>query len=177
MLRLRACSRSACSCPLPGYRRCRYPPAAARHRPKAPRGGGRDSAAEAASIAAAWISPRVIRLRRRRNHHGSDAVPQTAAVGIVYRQMTHDTRRARATGPGGHMGTATGSSVAGSNPCTGSSEKSLPGPALASIRPAPASKPIRSPASSLRPPQAQPDRWVLAARLLCYQEFGVTAGG
>jgi transposase len=47
---------------------------------------------------------------------------------IVYRQMILDARAA-ATGPGGHMGAATGSSAAGSNPITGASEKSLPGPA------------------------------------------------
>src|SRR6266487_1158895 len=47
---------------------------------------------------------------------------------IVYHQMVLDAR-ARQTGPGGHVGAATGSSVAGSNPSTGASEKSLPGPA------------------------------------------------
>ena len=79
--------------------------------------------------------------------------------GIAYRQMTHDARRARATGPGGHTGTTTGSSVAGSDPCTGSSEKSLPGPAANNPTPAPVSKPIRSSASSRRPsikPRPQP---------------------
>jgi transposase len=47
---------------------------------------------------------------------------------IVYRQMILDARAA-ATGPGGHVGAATGSSAAGSNPVTGASDKSLPGPA------------------------------------------------
>jgi Transposase IS116/IS110/IS902 family len=47
---------------------------------------------------------------------------------IACRQMILDTRAA-ATGPGGHLGAATGSSAAGSNPITGASEKSLPGPA------------------------------------------------
>jgi transposase len=47
---------------------------------------------------------------------------------IIYQQMTTDARAA-ATGPGGHVGAATGSSAAGSNPSTGTSEKSLPGPA------------------------------------------------
>ena len=75
---------------------------------------------------------------------------------VVYQQMRADARRL-ATGPGGHTGTPTGSSVAGSDPCTGSSEKSLPGPAANHPTPAPASNPIRSPASSRRP-QAQPDR-------------------
>ena len=68
---------------------------------------------------------------------------------IACRQMTGDAH-ATATGPGGHPGTTTGSSVAGSSPCTGSSEKSLPGPAANDPTPAPASKPIRSPASSRR---------------------------
>jgi transposase len=37
--------------------------------------------------------------------------------------------RAKTTGPGGHVGAATGSSAAGSHPAAGTSEKSLPGPA------------------------------------------------
>jgi hypothetical protein len=44
---------------------------------------------------------------------------------IVYRQMIADARAA-ATGPGGHVGAATGSSAAGFNPSAGTSEKSLP---------------------------------------------------
>ncbi len=47
---------------------------------------------------------------------------------VVYRHMVNDAMRAM-TGPGGHRGTATESSVAGSHPHTGSSDKSLPGPA------------------------------------------------
>ncbi len=47
---------------------------------------------------------------------------------IVYRHMVDDAMRAM-TGPGGHPGTATKSSVTGSHPHTGSSDKSLPGPA------------------------------------------------
>ncbi len=47
---------------------------------------------------------------------------------IVYRHMVDDAMRAM-TGPGGHQGTATESSVIGSHPYTGSSDKSLPGPA------------------------------------------------
>jgi transposase len=64
---------------------------------------------------------------------------------IVYRQMITDTR-ATATGPGGHVGAATGSSAAGSNPSTGASEKSLPGPADNDpTPPQPAHSPGRSP--------------------------------
>jgi hypothetical protein len=48
----------------------------------------------------------------------------------VYRQMINDAR-ASATGPGGHTGTATGSSVADFNPGAGTSEKSLPGGRMA----------------------------------------------
>ncbi len=47
---------------------------------------------------------------------------------IVYRHMVDDAMRAM-TGPGGHRGTSTESSVTGSHPRTGSSDKSLPGPA------------------------------------------------
>ena len=53
----------------------------------------------------------------------------------VYRQMINDAR-ASATGPGGHTGTATGSSVAGLHPSAGTSEKSLPGPATCDPTPA-----------------------------------------
>ncbi len=45
---------------------------------------------------------------------------------IVYRQMVNDATAAMATGPGGHQGTSTNSSVTGSHPHTDSSEKSLP---------------------------------------------------
>lgn len=69
---------------------------------------------------------------------------------IVYRQMITDARTA-ATGPGGHVGAATGSSAAGSNPSTGASEKSLPGPATNDPTPTPASPPIRSPRRSRHP--------------------------
>ena len=48
---------------------------------------------------------------------------------IVYRQMLDDATAAAATGPGGHQGTPTDSSVTSSHPHAGSSEKSLPGPA------------------------------------------------
>jgi transposase len=68
---------------------------------------------------------------------------------IVYHQMILDHRAAQ-TGPGGHVGAATGSSAAGFNPSTGASEKSLPGPA--NHRPYPG-RPIRS---SDRSRHAQP---------------------
>ena len=72
---------------------------------------------------------------------------------IVYRQMIRDTQ-AWATGPGGHLGAATGSSAAGSNPSTGTSEKSLPGPATDDLTPG---KPAHSPGPSRHSPPA-PDR-------------------
>jgi len=74
---------------------------------------------------------------------------------IVYRQMITDAR-AVATGPGGHLGAATGSSAAGFNPSTGASEKSLPGPATTDPTPAPASPAIRSPRRSRHPGQRRP---------------------
>ena len=84
---------------------------------------------------------------------------------IVYRQMITDAR-AVATGPGGHLGAATGSSAAGFNPSTGASEKSLPGPATTDPTPAPASPAIRSPRRSrhLRPAPAGEDRSTLTRR-------------
>jgi len=48
---------------------------------------------------------------------------------IVYRHMVADAITHMVTGPGGQRGTATDSSVAGSHPNTGTSEKPLPGPA------------------------------------------------
>jgi hypothetical protein len=53
---------------------------------------------------------------------------------VVFRQMMADARAAR-TGPGGHLGAATGSSAAGSNPAAGPSDKSLPGPATSDPTP------------------------------------------
>jgi len=55
---------------------------------------------------------------------------------IVYHQMILDARAAE-TGPGGHVGAATGSSAAGSHPAAGTSEKSLPGPATSQPTTAP----------------------------------------
>jgi transposase len=67
---------------------------------------------------------------------------------IVYRQMITDARAA-VTGPGGHLGAATGSSATGLHPSAGTSEKSLPGPAAHDPTPA---KPAHSPGRSRRPP-------------------------
>jgi hypothetical protein len=50
---------------------------------------------------------------------------------IVYRTMLNDLVTSKATGPGGHRGASLKSSAAGSHPHTGSSDKSLPGPAMA----------------------------------------------
>ena len=47
----------------------------------------------------------------------------------VYRRLVRDAHPDTATGPGGHSGTTTKSSAAGSTPTTDSSDKSLPGPA------------------------------------------------
>jgi hypothetical protein len=46
---------------------------------------------------------------------------------IVYRQIVDDAKTAAATGPGGHWGTSTESSMTGSHPHAGSSDQSLPG--------------------------------------------------
>jgi transposase len=72
---------------------------------------------------------------------------------IVYRQMIRDAQ-AWATGPGGHLGAATGSSAAGLHPSAGTSEKSLPGPATNDPTPGPASPAIHSPRRSRRPQPA-----------------------
>ena len=50
---------------------------------------------------------------------------------IVYRRMVNDAIAHAVTGPGGHRGTTTDSSVTGSHPHTGTSDKPLPGPAKA----------------------------------------------
>ncbi len=52
---------------------------------------------------------------------------------VVYRHMVDDAVRTM-TGPGGHRGTSTKSSVTGSHPRTGSSDKSLPGAATTDPR-------------------------------------------
>jgi transposase len=54
---------------------------------------------------------------------------------IVYRHMVDDA--IAVTGPGGHRGTTTDSSVTGSHPHAGSSDKSLPGPATDDHTPIP----------------------------------------
>ncbi|MEW1953055.1 IS110 family transposase [Terrabacter sp. NPDC080008] len=48
---------------------------------------------------------------------------------IVYRALLDDLSRHAVTGPGGHPGNGSDSSATGSQPVTGSSDKSLPGPA------------------------------------------------
>lgn len=74
---------------------------------------------------------------------------------IVYRQLVNDQKRLRqnvvVTGPGGQAGAATGSSAADSNPNVGASEKSLPGPAAATLRPPTSGTPDRSSGRSRRP--------------------------
>ena len=53
---------------------------------------------------------------------------------VVYKTMIDDLVRGAGTGPGGHSGTATKSSVAGSHPVADSSDKSLPGPVTTQLR-------------------------------------------
>jgi transposase len=72
---------------------------------------------------------------------------------IACHQMITDAR-AKGTGPGGHMGAATGSSAAGLHPAAGASEKSLPGPATDDLTPG---KTAHSPGRSRHSPSA-PDR-------------------
>lgn len=48
---------------------------------------------------------------------------------LVYRALLDDLSKGAATGPGGHTGNGSDSSATGSQPDTGSSDKSLPGPA------------------------------------------------
>jgi transposase len=72
---------------------------------------------------------------------------------IVYHQMILDAQAA-GTGPGGHLGAATGSSAAGLHPSAGTSEKSLPGPAAHDVTPR---RPPHSPGRS-RQPSSVPDR-------------------
>ena len=69
---------------------------------------------------------------------------------IACHQMILDHRAAQ-TGPGGHVGAATGSSAAGFNPSTGSSEKSLPGPATTTLRQQSQPIPLLAPGTLRRP--------------------------
>ena len=48
---------------------------------------------------------------------------------LVYRTMLGDYVAGRVTGPGGHQGSVSDSSAAGSKPHTGTSDKPRPGPA------------------------------------------------
>jgi hypothetical protein len=59
---------------------------------------------------------------------------------VVFRQMMADARRLQ-TGPGGHEGAASDSSAAGCNPNTGTSDQSLPGPAITDPTPIPPAHP------------------------------------
>jgi transposase len=70
---------------------------------------------------------------------------------IVYRHMLDDAITPTATSPGGHRGTTTDSSVTGSHPHAGSSDKSLPGPARPDTTPTTAGLPSHPPARSRRP--------------------------
>ena len=68
---------------------------------------------------------------------------------IACHQMVLDAG-AKAAGPGGHLGTATGSSAAGLHPAAGTSEKSLPGPTSDPTPPRPARSSGRSAAPAPR---------------------------
>jgi len=70
---------------------------------------------------------------------------------IACHQMVLDAG-ARAAGPGGHLGAATGSSAAGLHPAAGTSEKSLPGPTSDPTPP----RPARSSGRSAVPAHAGP---------------------
>ncbi len=56
---------------------------------------------------------------------------------VLYRQLVADDQHQGKASPGGHPGTATGSSATDSHPTIGTSEKSLPGPAHTTLRPPP----------------------------------------
>ena len=79
---------------------------------------------------------------------------------VVYHQLVTDQKRQHLTsppggaGPGGHSGAATDSSAAGSNPDTGTSEKSLPGPATRKATTTPRPDADRSSGRSRRPTPA-----------------------
>ena len=72
---------------------------------------------------------------------------------IVYKQMRDDAQSI-ATGPGGHVGAATGSSAVDSNPDVDASEKSCPGPVTTNATRVTSSRPDRSSARSRRPKTA-----------------------
>lgn len=80
---------------------------------------------------------------------------------VVYRQLVHDQKHqpaneaeqdpeARRTGSEGHLGAATKSSAAGSNPNAGATDKSLPKPVSIDAAPIPGASPDRSSAQSRR---------------------------
>jgi transposase len=73
---------------------------------------------------------------------------------VVYHQLVEDQKRQRReqseAGPEGHAGATTRSSAAGSNPNTGASDKSLPGPADLDATPTPGAIPDRTSTRSRR---------------------------
>jgi hypothetical protein len=87
----------------------------------------------------AWQrGPRLLRGQnlRREDLDGSHAMPQAQA--LRHRLSPDDPgHRAQSAGPGGHVGASLVSSAAGSHPATGTSDKSLPGPATSNATPSP----------------------------------------
>lgn len=96
---------------------------------------------------------------------------------VAYRQMVDDTIGTVATGPGGHRGTSTNSSVTSSHPHAGSSEKSLPGPV--GIQPKPPSPPrLNTEGSHVRTFECAPPRMPVGGQALLASMpcLGVTSG-
>jgi transposase len=88
-------------------------------------------------IAAGKTSMEAMRCLKRRL---SDAVyrqmlADAIAANVAAKTADHPPARSSVTGPGGQAGASTGSSAADSNPDVDASEKSLPGPAAATLRP------------------------------------------
>ena len=74
--------------------------------------------------------------RRRQNPDEAMRCLKRRLSDIVYRTMLGDlAATAQATGPGGHRGATLTSSAAGPHPHTGTSDKSLPGPATTKPKP------------------------------------------
>jgi transposase len=80
--------------------------------------------------------PRLLRPQGRRREDPERSHARAQAPALRRGVPADDGRRPRPrTGPGGHLGAATGSSAAGCDPDAGSSGKSLPGPAISDPTP------------------------------------------
>lgn len=92
--------------------------------------------------------------RRRQSHREALRCLKRRLSDALYRRLVSDAHPDTATGPGGHPGTTTHSSAAGSTPTTDSSEPARPRSGTRSRAGVPAPRTVCPPATPDRPPTA-----------------------